>query len=242
MFCPTCKRDVDVSNGYCRQCGGALGARLCPNGHVMDPSWTTCRYCSPQAAQGQKGRTVVENLGSGAPPAGGFLKGATLLEGGGAVPASGSATYVEQTSRKGQTVVEPGAPSGHAAKHRTVFDPGVAPSGAQAPARVLPRLTGWLVTFSHNPSGDDYRLREGRNVIGADKGECDVVVTGDVGMSAKHAVVMYRDGKFMIRDNDSVNGTYVNGTDIFGKESVELKPGDRIRLGGTEFILHGLLS
>lgn len=226
MLCPNCRSEIDASAKVCTKCGCAVEARLCPNGHVMDTSWTTCLYCSPPAARWQKGRTVVE---SGAAPAGGgsFVRGATLLDGERA-PLPG----------KGGTIVESG---GAAGKHRTVFDPGSAPSAASASGRALPRLVGWLVTFSHAPSGDDYRLREGRNVIGADSRDCDVAINNDSGMSAKHAVIMVRDGRFLIRDNDSTNGTYVNDIDIFGKESLELHPGDRVRVGGTEFVVHRLL-
>jgi TM2 domain-containing membrane protein YozV len=140
-----------------------------------------------------------------------FIKGATLLE-------SPSAAAPVVASGKGKTVFDPG-PSAH-----------VASPGA--------KLTGWLVSFTLTQSGDDHRLREGRNIVGAEPG-CDVVVR-DPSLSAKHAVIICRDGHVQLRDNDSTNGTYVNGEDVFGKGAVDLKNLDVVRFGRVEFRLYVL--
>ncbi len=262
-FCANCKADVAAANGYCSQCGTALNTRLCSNGHIMDASWTDCLYCGAASGKGRtavegsggggyfpsggagKGRTVIEGAGGAAPgPAGGFVRGATLLEGGGGGGAAApkGRTIHEDSSGgsggfgKGRTVVD--GPSGGRPKARTVFDPG--PSAGSGPRQSLPKLSGWLVTFSNEPSGEDYRLREGRNVIGADVGECDVAVSSDGSISSKHAVIMVRNGVMQIRDNDSTNGTYVNGQDVFGAGAVPLQNLDRVRLGNTEFVVYTL--
>ena len=44
--------------------------------------------------------------------------------------------------------------------------------------------------------------------------ECDIVIGNDASLSGKHAVIICRDGPLQIRDNDSTNGTYVNGKRI----------------------------
>ena len=250
MFCPNCRNEVNASGGYCNRCGVSITARLCPRGHVMDPAWAECPTCHPGAgraassgaAPGSKGRTVIESPSNvPAAPAGGFVKGATLLEGFGGAKA---ATVHEALGVKGGTVASPGAPSG---KARTVFDPGTAgPSlgpgtrSGSSPRTPLPRLAGWLVTFSNDPSGVDYRLREGRNTVGCDEATCDIVIADDPSVSSQHAILVFRDGTFQIRDNDSTNGTYVNGQDIFGKGAVSLKNLDRIRLGKTEVVLYAI--
>ena len=191
---------------------------------------------APQASPGApKGGTLIE--GGGARPQGSFVRGATLLEGGeGGAPSKG-ATIHESSLPKGHTVVE--GPSGGRPKARTVFDPGSS-GAAQAAVQAQARLVGWLVTFSHLPAGEDYRLREGRNILGADPAECDVVVPNDPSISSKHAVIVYREGQLQIRDNDSTNGTYVNGVDIFGKGGVPIKNLDVVRLGKTDFTLYTL--
>ena len=197
-----------------------------------------CPYCNPSvnvAAGGGKGRTVIESPASSGAPAGGFVKGATLLEG---APMGKGGTKVETGPGSGRVAY--GAPGAiKTPKGRTVFDPGpgAAPGGAPA-AQAISKLVGWLVTFSNLPTGEDYRIREGRNTIGMDSNECDVLLGNDSAVSSKHAVIMYRDGVFQVRDNDSTNGTYVNGSDIFGKGAVVLNKGDKVRVGGTELTLH----
>jgi hypothetical protein len=264
MYCANCQTETTATGGHCGRCGTPLNSRLCSNGHIMDASWSECRYCSGASATaagslGAKGRTLVESgpangfgaaggsakggtlieSGGGA-PGGGFVRGATLLEGvaGGRPLAAGKgATVHESLLPKGQTVVE--GPSGGRGKARTVFDPGSSGTSA-SPARNVPRLVGWLVSFTHVSSGEDFRLREGRNVLGADATECDVAVTGDPSVSSKHAVIVCREGQLQIRDNDSTNGTYVNGDDVFGKGGVPLRNLDRVRLGSMEFVLYTL--
>jgi hypothetical protein len=56
---------------------------------------------------------------------------------------------------------------------------------------------------------------------------CDVVVPGDT-VSRLHARLVFRDGKWIIHDLKSTNGTAVNGTYV-GR--CELCPGDQLVLG-----------
>jgi hypothetical protein len=243
MYCSNCRADVAAANGgYCSQCGTPLNTRLCPNGHIMDVSWTECRYCAAgarvggPAIPGAKGRTVIETPSATATP-GGFVKGATLLEGS-ASPVKGRTLHEGGAAAKGRTMVD--GPAGGRPKARTVFDSGSGPAPGASPPKAQPKLVGWLVTFSHVPSGEDYRLREGRNILGSDVAECDIAVAGDTSISGKHAVIVFRNGQFQIRDNDSTNGTYVNGKDIFGEGAVAVSNLDTIRLGTTEFVLYTL--
>ena len=92
------------------------------------------------------------------------------------------------------------------------------------------KLVGWLVTYSLDPNGIDYRLFEGRNIIGRDL-NCSVCIN-DNKVSGQHAILLYRNEKFRIKDNLSVNGTIVNGEDI-DDDSVLLNDGDIIKVGDT---------
>ncbi len=51
-------------------------------------------------------------------------------------------------------------------------------------------------------------------------------------VSRNHARIVHEDGKFIIRDENSANGTFVNGNKI---EDCTLKDKDRIKIGNTEF-------
>jgi len=259
-YCDNCGDRVEAENGYCNLCGAELGTRRCANGHVMDPSWTECQYChapaleiAPEGEREEGGDERkppgVEEVPKGRDRPKRLDQGATILDD----PRWGSRE--EERTASGpfgeSPVAEPAVgprsvsaavpPSG---KNKTVFDPGLAavPTGSGSATDSDPtagRLVGWLVTFALDPAGREFRLTEGRNVIGADP-TCDVCIASEPCISARHAVVMFRQGELRVRDHDSTNGTFVNGEDIFGQGAVVVRHGDRIRLGTLELTLYVL--
>ncbi len=62
---------------------------------------------------------------------------------------------------------------------------------------------------------------------------CDVVL-GDLTVSRRHARLSFRDGRWILRDLASTNGTTVNGLRV-GR--CELRPGDRILLGDHHLLV-----
>lgn len=94
------------------------------------------------------------------------------------------------------------------------------------------KLVGWLVTYSFDELGADYKLYEGRNIIGRDH-DCNITVS-DGRMSGKHAVLLFRANKYSLTDSQSSHGTFVNDEDI-ELEPRYLKDGDIIRMGNTIF-------
>jgi len=94
------------------------------------------------------------------------------------------------------------------------------------------KLVGWLVSYSINPLGVDFRLYEGRNLIGRDV-ECNISVP-DKMMSGKHATILFKNDKYKIKDELSSHGTFVNEKDI-EDETVELCDNDIICMGETIF-------
>lgn len=96
------------------------------------------------------------------------------------------------------------------------------------------KLVGWLVTFTWNPLGVDYRIRAGKTRIGS-SGDMDIKIPDGL-VSGSHAQLLFRNGELKIRDNFSTNGTQVNGVDI-GDSPHLLKDGDQIQMGNTHFIL-----
>jgi pSer/pThr/pTyr-binding forkhead associated (FHA) protein len=70
-------------------------------------------------------------------------------------------------------------------------------------------------------SGAEPKLMIGRHHA------CDVVLAGPT-VSRLHARLVFRDGKWIVQDLQSTNGTAVNGTRI-GR--CELRPGDHLALG-----------
>jgi DNA-binding NtrC family response regulator len=80
--------------------------------------------------------------------------------------------------------------------------------------------------------GDDRgnKLTLSKNVITIGKKEEHDLTLTDKTISRDHAEIEYKADSFLLRDLDSTNGTYVNGTRV--KEAY-LLPGDRIKIGRT---------
>ena len=93
------------------------------------------------------------------------------------------------------------------------------------------RLVGWLVTYSFNNLGVDFKLYEGRNVIGRDH-DCNITIAEDMTVTGKHAILLFKNGKYKIKDELSTHGTIVNDVDI-EEETKEIFDGDIIKLGET---------
>lgn len=91
-------------------------------------------------------------------------------------------------------------------------------------------VVGWLVVIQGPQKGEDFRLREGKNMLGK-ASDCEICLQ-DPTISSKHASLSYKDGTFFLTDLDSTNGTFVNNSnDVVAR--VELKDGDVIRVGET---------
>jgi len=91
-----------------------------------------------------------------------------------------------------------------------------------------PPVVGWFVAMSGEQKGEDFRIRDGQNIIGSAP-DADIVIH-DVAVSGKHASLRYKDQKFYITDLDSTNGTFLNDkTEGIAKE--ELKDNDTLRVG-----------
>ena len=101
------------------------------------------------------------------------------------------------------------------------------------------RLVGLLVSYSANPTGEVYKVYEGRTTIGRDI-TCDIPFPNDPHMSSKHLLIQYVEAKGAFRaqeyDRGSANGSYVNGQVYVLGDVIDLKNNDVIVIGGTKFI------
>jgi len=87
-----------------------------------------------------------------------------------------------------------------------------------------------------DPSGETNRfdLKDGETVIGRHP-DCDIVV--EVGaVSRFHAKVIRRGPEYVLEDQGSRNGTFLNGQLINGHQN--LREGDRVRICEVELIFH----
>ena len=91
------------------------------------------------------------------------------------------------------------------------------------------KIVGWLISFTKYADGVDFKLRAGFNRIGAHPA-CDLVIEDET-VSGSHAVIVHRDGRCLIKDELSRNGTFVNGAEV--SEARVLQNYDQIRVGNT---------
>lgn len=88
-----------------------------------------------------------------------------------------------------------------------------------------------LLTVTTGPlRGASFRLRPGVRRIGREDG-VDVLLD-DPKVSRRHATVEFGDGRVLLTDAGSTNGTWLNEQRLSGL--AELRDGDRIRLGQVE--------
>lgn len=191
--------------------------KKCPNGHYYQGA--TCPYCKP-TDNTTTSSTVLDPIGGGS---GGGQK--TTVVGG-----------LDETIVGGPNV---GRGNGNGFSNRTVFADEEIKETAQGTVkeqktRDTRKLVGWLVTYSLDAMGVDFKLYEGRNIVGREMG-CNITVNDGL-VSGKHAVLLFRAGKYSITDQQSSHGTFVNGEDI-ELEPRYLKDGDIIRMGNTVFMI-----
>ena len=210
------------------------GFKRCPNGHFYQESLSECPYCQNANGNLKDSRTVNIDLDS---------KNSTIPTQ--VQPTQGSPS---STGTKTQVMGDfgtdaptiPVSPSNSIGKssNQTVFGDEVletAQDGSQQvkfQQRSTRKLVGWLVSYSFDPMGVDFKLYEGRNMIGRDV-DCNVTVNDRL-MSGKHAIILFKNDKYKISDNMSSHGTFVNDIDI-EDEHYELHDGDIIKLGATIF-------
>jgi hypothetical protein len=103
---------------------------------------------------------------------------------------------------------------------------------ADLPSQPQPRLARLRARFRRAgglglPRADE--LVTARLVIGRSS-RCQLVLAHDT-VSRRHAELRIEDGRWLLRDLGSSNGTWVNGRRVV---EAEVRPGDRLHLGGAE--------
>jgi hypothetical protein len=126
---------------------------------------------------------------------------------------NGDATY--------RSVEEPAAGEAAPDSSRTLF------GGEGEPGR---RIVGVLMTWTWRSEGELFPVREGSNLLGTAP-ECEARISADLQMSGRHASIVHRPGGFWIDDENSMNGTFVDGSLV--EEKRRLPDSAVIRTGGT---------
>ncbi len=94
-------------------------------------------------------------------------------------------------------------------------------------------MTATLVAFTDKGKRRQINLNEGITLVGR-RPECDIRVPV-MQVSRKHCNIVNRDGKVIIQDLGSSNGTYLNQKRI--EQQAEIAPGDIVAIGPIQFVL-----
>lgn len=100
--------------------------------------------------------------------------------------------------------------------------------------RIPDRYQASLVIVAGHSTGMEYTLTAAYSVIGRDK-DADIMLKDPL-ISRQHAVVIYHNGGYVLKDLDSTNGTQMQGALV---KQADLRHGDQFRVGDTtlQFIL-----
>jgi hypothetical protein len=102
------------------------------------------------------------------------------------------------------------------------------PVPAPTPSTVIYRGSSLVL-----PDGNKILLTEATRALGRTDFE-RIVAPGSANViSRQHFMIMSQQGQFYARDNNSANGTRINGIDIKGKDWQLLNDGDRIEVAGV---------
>jgi pSer/pThr/pTyr-binding forkhead associated (FHA) protein len=81
--------------------------------------------------------------------------------------------------------------------------------------------------------GQRFAIEKDTFRIGADP-DNDLVITGDSYVSGRHACLRYENGSVVLADQNSHNGTFLNGNRL-RDVSMAVKSGDRVKIGNSTF-------
>ncbi len=98
-------------------------------------------------------------------------------------------------------------------------------------------VVAWLVVTSGPLRGEDFRLPNGTARLGMSPA-CEICLSGDTYISSQHAEVSFRNGAYWLRDLNSTNGLFVNGTRA---SEVALNDGDQVKVGMTLLVFKSLV-
>ena len=88
-----------------------------------------------------------------------------------------------------------------------------------------------LIMRSGPTPGAAFALEGDQINIGRDS--ANEIVINDAEISRRHARLTFQGGKYVLEDLGSTNGTYLNDEPLRGPQP--LHPGDRIRIGDSDF-------
>ena len=205
------------------------GFKKCNNGHFYKEDLSICPYCPSGQNQGGGNDKTQINQGQGTE----IDLGKTQVFG------AGTQTIPVSNPGDQKTQVFGGFNSGASGgkDFNKTFIQGVTEdeSGEQkVVARATRKLTGWLVSYTLDKMGVDYKIYEGQNTIGKDP-KNSITISKDPSISGTHITILHKSGKFWASDEMSSNGSFLNNAELEIRKPYEMNDGDILKLGDTVF-------
>jgi hypothetical protein len=211
VTCPQCNHSNDPTAAFCDQCGAPLaGARAAGSAASMGmapaaPSFGGGNMCPSCGAAVIPGEAFCDNCGAA-------LNSVTP------VPAVSSSAPYNPPPANPYSSAPPPVP--------------VAPS----PPPPIPAMPAYLLAAN----GQTYQL-SGKSVYAIGREDAVSGINPDVdtttsggfegGVGRRHAEIAQQGAQWLLKDLNSVNGTWVNNQKLAANAAQPLRPGDQIRLG-----------
>lgn len=95
-----------------------------------------------------------------------------------------------------------------------------------------------FASLTRQVTGEKIELGKPSFVLGKNPEKSDYAVAGNTNISRIHAVITTRNGRYYVMDQNSTNGTFINGRIIKAGQEIEILPGDCLMLANEEFIFN----
>ena len=95
-----------------------------------------------------------------------------------------------------------------------------------------------FASLTRQVTGEKIELGKPSFVLGKNPEKSDYAVADNTNISRVHAVITARNGRYYVMDQNSTNGTFINGRIIKAGQETEILPGDCLMLANEEFIFN----
>lgn len=95
-----------------------------------------------------------------------------------------------------------------------------------------------FASLTRQVTGEKIELGKPSFVLGKNPEKSDYAVADNTNISRVHTVITTRNGRYYVMDQNSTNGTFINGRIIKAGQETEILPGDCLMLANEEFIFN----
>ena len=202
------------------------GFTRCDKGHMYKENVSECPYCPKTGGNANNSEDKTQISGSDSSNSGNDLDKTQIFGGGN----QSSTSQKTEVFGSGQSVSSGAKRDLNKTYIQGVTDVEDGDDGKVSAPRATRKLMGWIISYDLDPMGIDYKIYEGRNLLGSSTG-CDITVVGDPSISGEHAVILCKNNKFWFSDEMASNGTFLNNEELEPRKPYDLKDGNEIKLG-----------